>query len=208
MTRTTAPAPFAVVSGAAGERHAGGRQAESGLLAALIAAVSGGDRRAFKALYDATAPKLFGIVLRIVRDRALAEDVLQDVFLRVWRNAGSYAPDAGQPLTWLASIARYRAIDVVRQRRETPIGGGENGEDWIAGIMDPHDGEAELIDRDRLRHCLARLDEAQRTCLLLAYCEGFSREELASRFARPVNTIKTWLHRGLASLRGCLDEAG
>jgi RNA polymerase sigma factor (sigma-70 family) len=170
MTRTTAPAPFAVVSGAAGERHARGRQAESGLLAALIAAVSGGDRRAFKALYDATAPKLFGVVLRIVRDRAVAEEVLQDVFLRVWQNAGSYAPDAGQPMTWLASIARYRAIDVVRQRREKPIGGGEDGEDWIAGIMDPHDGEAELIDRDRLRQSLARLDEAQRTCLLLAYC--------------------------------------
>ena len=148
MTRITAPAPFADISGAAGERQARGRQAESGLLAALIASTAGGDRRAFKALYDATAPKLFGIVLRIVRDRALAEDVLQDVFLRVWRNAGSYAPNAGQPLTWLASIARYRAIDVVRQRRETPIGGGENGEDWIAGIMDPHDGEAELIDRE------------------------------------------------------------
>jgi RNA polymerase sigma-70 factor, ECF subfamily len=170
MTRATAPAPFAVVSGAAGERHPRGRQAESGLLAALIAAVSGGDRRAFKALYDATAPKLFGVVLRIDRDRAVAEEVLQDVFLRVWQNAGSYAPDAGQPMTWLASIARYRAIDVVRQRREKPIGGGEDGEDWIAGIMDPHDGEAELIDRDRLRQSLARLDEAQRTCLLLAYC--------------------------------------
>jgi len=208
MTRITAPAPFASISGAAGERRARGRRAESGLLAALIASTAGGDRRAFKALYDATAPKLLGIVLRIVRDRAVAEDVLQDVFLRVWQNAGSYAPDAGQPMTWLASIARYRAIDVLRQRRETTIGGGEDGEDWIAGIMDTHDGEAELIDRDRLRHCLGRLDEAQRTCLILAYCEGFSREELASRFARPVNTIKTWLHRGLASLRACLDEAG
>jgi RNA polymerase sigma-70 factor (ECF subfamily) len=208
MTRTTTPAPFAAVSEPAGDRRARGRQAESGLLSALIASTAGGDRRAFKALYDATAPKLFGIVLRIVRDRAVAEEVLQDAFLRVWQNAGSYAPDAGQPLTWLAAIARYRAIDVVRQRRETPVRGGEEEEDWIAGIMDPNDGEAQLIDRDRLRHCLARLDEMQRACLVLAYCDGYSREELASRFARPVNTIKTWLHRGLASLRGCLDEAG
>jgi len=208
MTRTSAPAPLALVPGGAGGREAMGRQAESGLLAALIAGVARQDRRAFKALYDATAPKLFGIVLRIVRDRAVAEEVLQDVFLRVWQNAATYAPEAGQPLTWLASVARYRAIDVVRRRREIAIGSSEEGDDWVESIVDLRDGEAELIDRDRLRHCLGRLEEAQRTCLVLAYCEGFSREELAARYGRPVNTIKTWLHRGLLSLRGCLDEIG
>ena len=112
------------------------------------------------------------------------------------------------PLTWLASIARYRAIDVIRQRREVLIGPGEEGEDWLAAIMDPRDGEAELIDRDRLLRCLERLEKAQRDCLVLAYCDGFSREELARRYERPVSTIKTWLHRGLAGLRGCLDEIG
>lgn len=208
MTRIAAPAQFAASATAADGREPRDPPPESLAVAALLAAVAGRDRRAFKSLYAATAPKLFGIVLRIVRDRAVAEEVLQDVFLRVWQNAGTYAPEAGQPLTWLASIARYRAIDVIRQRREVLIAPGEGGEDWMAAIVDPRDGEAEMIDRDRLMHCLARLEDVQRRCLLLAYLEGRSREELAERFARPVNTIKTWLHRGLAGLRGCLDEVG
>jgi RNA polymerase sigma-70 factor (ECF subfamily) len=206
MNRTAAPAPSAVDAPTAGADPQGAPTEQP--LAALIAAVAAKDRVAFKALYDRSAPKLFGVALRIVRDRAVAEEVLQDVFLRVWRNAATFSSASGEPLTWLCSIARHRAIDVVRQRRETLIGPGEEGEDWLGGVLDPRDGEAELIDRNRLRHCLGRLDAEQRTCLVLAYCEGLSREELAQRYARPVNTIKTWLHRGLAGLRGCLDEVG
>ncbi len=176
-------------------------------LADLIARVAEGRQDALRVLYDRTAPKLFGLILRIVRDRGAAEDVLQDAYLRVWQGAAGYAPEAGRPMAWLAAIARHRAIDWVRRKGEVPMPVSEDDEDWLARIADPRDSEAAILDRDALLACLGRLDPAQRDCVVLAYCEGLSREELASRYERPVNTVKTWLHRGLASLRGCLDEA-
>lgn len=187
-----------------------GREAADGdaALAALIAQVADGRQDALRALYDRTAPKLFGVILRIVRDRSAAEDVLQDAYLRVWQNAAGYAPEAGRPMAWLAAIARHRAIDQVRRKGEVPMPASEDDdEDWLARIADPRDSEAAILDRDALLACLGRLEPAQRDCVVLAYCEGLSREELALRYDRPVNTVKTWLHRGLASLRGCLDAA-
>jgi RNA polymerase sigma factor (sigma-70 family) len=175
-------------------------------LADLVRAVAAGDRAAYRRLYDATAPKLFGIVLRIIRDRATAEDVLQDVFLRVWRNAASFAPEAGVPMAWLASIARNRAIDVVRQKTFVLPDTDEEDIDWQERIADPRDREADFMDIAALRHCLSGIDEPARSCVLLAYYEGYSREELAARFERPVNTIKTWLHRSLIALKSCLES--
>lgn len=175
------------------------------LLQTRLTAIAAGDETALKALYDETGAKLFGLVLRIVRSREAAEDVLQDVYLRIWQKAETYAPAAGRPITWMCAIARNRAIDVVRARKETPLADLVDGEDWMNQVPDPHDGESDVLDRGALALCLGRFDAVHRQCLVLAYCEGFSREELAARFDRPVNTIKTWLHRGLASLRSCLD---
>ncbi|MGY2052488.1 sigma-70 family RNA polymerase sigma factor [Methylobacterium sp. JK268] len=176
-------------------------------LAGLIAEVAGRDEAALRVLYDRTAAKLLGVVLRIVRDRASAEDVLQDAYLRIWQSAPSYAPETGSPMAWLVAIARNRAIDVVRRRTEVAMPDGEDGEDWLARIADPRDEEAAVLDRKALLSCLAGLDVTHRECIVLAYCEGLSREELAARYAKPVNTVKTWLHRGLAALRLCLDAA-
>lgn len=173
----------------------------------LIDGIVRGDEQDLKSLYDLTAPKLYGLILRIQRDRAAAEDVLQDVYLRVWQGAGSYDPASGRPLSWLCAIARNRAIDVVRRKAEVQGPVTEDGEDWLERLADPHDSEGAILGRDALRACLGRLDDAQRDCVVLAYCEGYSREELAARYDRPVNTIKTWLHRGLAALRGCLEPA-
>jgi RNA polymerase sigma-70 factor (ECF subfamily) len=134
--------------------------------------------------------------------------VLQEVCLRVWEKAGSFDPAAGRPMTWLITIARNRAIDVARQRVDTTFGDDEEFDtDWVAAIADPRDGGAEFETVDQLRHCLDRLEDLQRRCILEAYYEGYSREELARRHARPVNTIKTWLHRGATTLRSCLEEA-
>lgn len=177
-------------------------------LARLIASVGRRDQDAFKSLYEVTAPKLLGIVLRIVRDRPVAEDVLQDAFLRIWHSATTYSPEAGQPMTWLASIARNRAIDFVRKRREVLARDNEDGTSWLADVPDPRDHEADYLGRDALRLCLGRLEESHRQCIMLAYCDGYSREELAARFNRPVNTIKTWLHRSLLVLRTCMDGTG
>lgn len=175
----------------------------------LLARIAKRDRAAFHDLYDRTAAKLLGVIIRIVRDRGRAEDVLQEVYLRVWEKAGSFDPAAGRPMTWLITVARNRAIDVARQRMEITVNEDDDdtGTDWIAALADPRDGGAAFETLDELRHCLERLDEVQRRCILAAYCEGFSREELATRHNRPVNTIKTWLHRGASTLRACLEEA-
>lgn len=174
-------------------------------LADLIRAVGSGNRIAFRRLYDRTAPKLFGIILRIIRDRSLAEDILQDVFLRIWRNAESFSLEAGAPLAWLNSIARNRTIDVLRRKSLVLPAPDKEDANWCENIAEAHDREANILDIAALRHCLGETDESTRSCILLAYYEGYSREELAVRFGKPVNTIKTWLRRGLATLKTCLE---
>jgi RNA polymerase sigma factor (sigma-70 family) len=174
-------------------------------LSSLLSAVGRRDRAAFKRLYESSSPKLFGIVLRIVKDRASAEEVLQDVYLRIWEHADTYAAEVGSAWAWINAIARNRAIDVVRQRTAVALPEPNEGLDWFKRIAERRDREAEVINNASLRACLERIDTQARDCVLLAYYEGFSREELAERYAAPVNTIKTWLHRSLANLRACLD---
>jgi RNA polymerase sigma factor (sigma-70 family) len=174
-------------------------------LDALLEATARGDRAAFRALYDATSAKLFGIALRIVKDRGVAEDVLQETYLRVWQKAEVFDPSAGRPITWLATIARNRAIDRVRSRDVLRRAAGQDhdDEDAFARLADPGGDDPAL--RESLRVCLERLEPQARQCVVLAYCFGLSREELAERFGRPVNTIKTVLHRSLKALLGCMD---
>ncbi len=161
---------------------------------------------AFRRLYEATAPKLYGVALRITRRQAEAEDVLQDTYLRIWNKAGSYDASAGSALAWMAQVARHRAIDVMRAKGPIARSANEGDADWIARVPDPVDMAGRIENGETLRHCLGRLDEQARTLIVLAYCDGYSREELAARAGRPVNTIKTWLHRGLLMLKSCLDE--
>ena len=174
-------------------------------LDALIEATGRGDRAAFRALYDETSARLFGVVLRIVRDRGVAEDVLQETYLKVWQKAEIFDPAAGRPITWLATIARNRAIDRVRSKDivRRAAGQDDDDEDVLARLADP--GGADPVLRESLRVCLERLEPQARQCVVLAYCSGYSREELAARFGRPVNTIKTLLHRSLKTLLGCMD---
>ncbi|MEE7462323.1 RNA polymerase subunit sigma-70 [Methylobacterium fujisawaense] len=179
--------------------------ADDATLGRLLADIAQGEADRLAELYDLTSPKLYGLILRIQRDRGLAEDVLQDVYMRIWQAAGAYSPEVGPPLPWLCTIARNRAIDSVRRKVEHQGPNLDEDEDWVARLMDPHDEAAEFMDREALLACLSRLDPAHRDCVVLAYCEGLSREELSARFDRPVNTIKTWLHRSLAGLKNCLE---
>lgn len=172
-------------------------------LAKLIRTVAEGDRTALRMLYIATAPKLFGIVLRILQDRSAAEDALQEAFVRIWQRAGDYDPQAGPTLVWLGAIARHKAIDRLRQNRNARLIQADRG--WLERRADMRDGETDFAHREALAHCLETVEPDQRDCLVLAYCDGWSREELAARHDRPVNTIKTWLRRGLINLRSCLE---
>ncbi|WP_373353760.1 sigma-70 family RNA polymerase sigma factor [Pseudoroseicyclus sp. CXY001] len=162
-----------------------------------------GDRDAFSALYDATSAKLFGVILRVLNDRAEAEEVLQEVYLRIWRNAGRYSANGLSPMSWLITIARNRAIDRLRARKSA---GGEMDE--VADLADAAPGpEAQTIaagETARLQACLDTLPEGRAEAVRRAYLEGDSYAELAERLSVPLNTIRTWLRRGLIALRECL----
>ena len=168
----------------------------------LLLAVADGDRAAFARFYQRTSAKLFGIVLRILPERSLAEDAMQDAYAKIWRNAASYDAQRGSPITWAATIARNVAIDL--RRREHP-GGRLRDDDYDFDSMSDPAAGASAEDMAALRACLDRLDPEQRSLILAAYLNGESREELAKRLGHPTGTIKSWLHRGLARLRGCLD---
>jgi RNA polymerase sigma-70 factor (ECF subfamily) len=172
-------------------------------LGQFLAETARGDRRAFQSLYQATSAKLFGIILRICRDRQISEDVLQETFLKIWRRAESYDRALGEPLTWLSVIARRTAIDAIRRAGPRPVAATDEF-DPLDLIADPASEGPDGAELAALRKCLGTLEEEQRRCVLLAYYEGFSREELGEKFGRPVGTIKTWLFRGLALLRDCL----
>ncbi|MEM1383677.1 MAG: sigma-70 family RNA polymerase sigma factor [Pseudomonadota bacterium] len=169
----------------------------------LVRATARTDKAAFHRLYDAISPKLFGICLRICQERAMAEDALQDTFVEIWRNAARFDPARGSAIAWMSVIARNRAIDLLRARGrpEVPAGDAATLDGLAPGSIDTANTEyLALID------CLGRLDNRTRDMVLLAYYEGWSRNELAARYESPQNTVKSWLRRGLASLRQCLEE--
>jgi RNA polymerase sigma-70 factor (ECF subfamily) len=174
----------------------------------LLAAVARRDSDAFRRLYKLGSPKLFAITLRICRDRSLAEDALQETFTSVWRRASAYDPRKATGMVWMSAIARNRSIDALRRRqKDARLQTGTYQEDTTQ-IPDLAGARADYAELDALLHCLDQLDEAQRETVLLAYYEGWTREELSRRFEMPVNTVKTRLRRGLAKLRTCLERAG
>lgn len=172
---------------------------------ALVARVAIGDREAFQSLYATTSAKLFGICLRVLSSRAEAEDALQEVYVKIWRNAGRYRVNGLSPMTWLITVARNHAIDRVRARR-----GASADLDAVAEVPDEAPGpEASAIrtsERARLIDCLSELPDGRAMAVRLAYLQGETYAELAARFDVPLNTMRTWLRRSLLTLRECLSR--
>jgi RNA polymerase sigma-70 factor (ECF subfamily) len=176
-------------------------------LNAAIRRVAGGDRAALRLVYDETAAKLFGVCLRILHDRSEAEDVLQEVYLNVWRKAASFDQDRASPITWLVAIARNRAIDRLRSsaahRASAPIEAADT-------IPDPAPLAAETLEtaeeNSRLYSCLEELELRQSAAIRAAFIDGLTYEELADRQNVPLGTMKSWIRRGLAKLRACLER--
>jgi len=172
-------------------------------LDALLAACAGGDREAFRSLYRFGSPRLFGLLLRMLGRRDLAEDVLQEVFVTVWNRAGDFRSSRGSATTWLTSIASNRAIDALRKSSRRPLSAVEPDE--LPGRADPF-GEVALDQSSaRLGECLELLGDDYRHSLALAFFEGLSHSEIAERLGRPLGTVKSWIRRALESLRGCLE---
>jgi RNA polymerase sigma-70 factor (ECF subfamily) len=172
-----------------------------------------GSAEAFERLYRRCAPLLLGVAQRIVQRRELAEEVLHDAFAKIWDAAESFDALAAQPAAWMAAIVRNRAIDVrsshdvsrvdsYHATLNDPDGALERLFDWSPGADEGEDRRRAL---QWLRDCLARLAAVERQALVLAYHHGLSHSELASQLRKPLGTVKTWLRRGMASLRDCVE---
>jgi len=164
-----------------------------------------GDQAAFRRVYASTSAKLFGIILRILGQRDLAEDVMQEVYIRVWQRAGDFDPAVSSPISWLVAIARNRALDETRRKTNRSL------EDCPELLQTPS-GDNPLAEHEqkeerlRLLACLDRLEPDKREVIVRAYHYGMTREEIARTMNRPTATVKTWLRRGLAQIRDCLGQ--
>lgn len=177
----------------------------TGELRELLGRTALRDRAAFARLYDLAGPKLFGICLRILRDRHEAEDALQEIFVKIWYGADRYLPDIASPQAWLNTVARNHAIDLLRARKP---GGGEIDE--AAPLADdapgPEDRAIQRSEGRQIETCLSELAPPRAEAVRRAYVEGDSYLELADRFAVPLNTMRSWLRRSLIQLRECMSR--
>ncbi len=182
-----------------------------------------GDKTAFAQLYQLSAAKLNGIAYRITRNIDSANEVLQEAFMQIWKNREQYQPHKSEPFTWLAAIVRYRAYDRLRYDKshrqkntisfdeaninKTNIEGSGIEESGIDDFYNAF-GEFDPINssKEALNNCLAQLEQKQSKAILMAYLYGYSREDIAEYFTAPINTIKSWIRRGIGRLKVCLNN--
>jgi RNA polymerase sigma-70 factor, ECF subfamily len=170
-------------------------------LARLLQRCAASDTAAFRALYDKTSPILFARLLRMLRRRSVAEEVLQDVFVRIWQRAAQFEAHRGHALAWMVTIARYCAIDLMRRERMTLV-----SDDAIAEIPDETAQDATGLEKpNNFDHCIGQLNDNTRKCLTLAFVEGRSHDEIARLTTNPLGSVKSWIRRGLLSLKECLS---
>jgi RNA polymerase sigma-70 factor, ECF subfamily len=172
----------------------------------LVSAVAKGDEAAFERLYVETRAKLYGVLLRILGRPALAEEVMQETYLKVWTMAHKFDPTIASPITWMVAMARNRAIDIVRKRGDVSIEDEPEALE-VASEAPPPLARREMTEElKRLLACLGKLDSEKQRIVLLAYYSGWSRDQLAQKLDIPVNTIKTWLRRSLLEIRECMGS--
>ena len=184
--------------------------ADRAQLSGLLARVATQDQRALAELYDLTSPILYGLLMRMLRRPEWAQEALQDSYLRVWQRAETYDAAKGEPIGWLIGVARYRALDILRNRRpddvEPPSAVSPETADLAGLEPGPEDSAVEREGLQRLMRCMRGLTEVQRKSVLLAYYEGYSHTELSQAMDAPLGTVKAWIRRGLARLRECLER--
>ncbi|MEP6982272.1 MAG: sigma-70 family RNA polymerase sigma factor [Sphingomicrobium sp.] len=174
-------------------------------LARLMARVADKDSAAFKSVYERTSAKLYGVALRLLGDEAEAQDVLQEVYILIWRKAALFDLARAGAITWLATLARNKAIDRLRGRRAP-----EGDADDAASLADDSPSSLDMLekaeDASRVRQCLEELEERARTMIRSAFFDGATYPELAEKTGVPLPTMKSWIRRGLQHLRGCLER--
>ena len=172
----------------------------------LLRAAANGDRTAFHTIYNATSAKLFGVAVRILKRHDLAEDVMQDAYLKIWDAAHRYRPELGSPISWMVAITRNRAIDVLRKRTEVALEDEKDKGERADDAPDPFELTAQSRDLKVLLRCMEKLGAKQRQSLLMAYYYGYTHDEISQRLATPAGTVKSWIRRGLIQLKGCLGD--
>ncbi|MBV7455492.1 sigma-70 family RNA polymerase sigma factor [Acidovorax sp. sif1233] len=175
----------------------------------LLDRIAAQDDTALKSLYESTSSRLFGLALRVVRNRDAAEDVLQESFLTIWRSAASYRASLSPPMAWLGLIVRSRALDALRKRTSDRADLMNELDDALAETLpgegaNPMDATEASEQAFALHQCLGRLETRQREVVSLAYLRDLSHGELAEQLKLPLGTVKTWIRRGLEQLRACM----
>lgn len=187
-------------------------------LGSLIARMTLRDQAAFKQLYERTVRALLAIIVRLLRDQAWAEEVLQETYVSIWNSAANYAPAKAQPMTWLMTIARNRAMDALRsttgeRANIVRLAGSDDDENdsTLPDIADERAGPLERlvagIDAAQLRACLQGLEAVQRQAIALAFYDGMTHAELAEHLREPLGTVKAWVRRGMDRLKRCLETS-
>jgi RNA polymerase sigma-70 factor (ECF subfamily) len=211
LPRARAAGNFAACENVPNDRRTLGRMANdvTAVLEQLIERCASGDASALELLYKNTAAQLFGVLRRILVRQDLAQEALQDVYVSIWRNAKDYRVAKAAAFTWMVSIARYRAIDIKRsRRREVQFADPAEyvPEDADTGDSDLANVAARDADAQRLHACLKELNPQQRNAVCLAYLNGLTHEEVAGTLGSPLGTVKSWVRRGLESLKRCIQR--
>ena len=180
-------------------------------LRSWLAAAAGRDAQAFRSLYNATSPKLFGYALRILHKRELAEEVLQESFVSIWNSARGYQSQLAAPMTWMAAIVRNKAFDALRRSDDTVEIDVDTFDSRIMqALQDPAATPIEALqlssDAKALAHCMSMLEGLQRQVIGMAFYHDLSHSEVAQRMAIPIGTVKTWIRRSLERLKSCLAK--
>ena len=165
---------------------------------------AGGDEAALRAIYDAEAPRMLGVALRILRRQALAEEAVHDAFVQVWQRAASFDAARGGARTWLYAVLRHRALNILRGEVRTDLVDDFEPMNLASEEEDPEAVIERLSDASALRRCLERLEPTRRRLVVLSYMHGLSHGELAARVGVPLGTMKSWLRRSLIALKECL----
>lgn len=178
-------------------------------LATWLQAAAKRDASAFRSLYDATSPKLFGFALRILHKRELAEEVLQESYVAIWNNAANYQSHLAAPMTWMATIVRNKAFDHLRRSdAAVEIDADQFDGEVMNALQDPQATPIEALqmsgDAKALAWCMSALEGAHRQVVALAYFHDLSHSEVATQMQLPIGTVKTWIRRSLDKLRVCL----
>ncbi|MGO0705364.1 sigma-70 family RNA polymerase sigma factor [Pseudomonas paracarnis] len=164
-----------------------------------LLACARGDHRALHQLYEQDSSRLLGVALRITRNKALAEDIVHDAFIKIWHGARSFDPLRGSARGWVFSVTRHLALDVVRSAgRDVPL------DDQYEPLAEPAQSIEFAARSGQIHQCLERLDPTRRTCILHAYVDGYSHSEIAQKLSTPLGTVKAWIKRSLAALRECM----